>query len=531
MPHLLYRPMLLIALLTFAAGTITPATTTAAATATYTGIATADDTAAATTISTGTTTTDATTTFAGITAAAATPTSASAPDAQEIAPTPPMGWNSWDAYGFTLDEAAFKANATELGKLHPYGWTYAVIDEGWYMANPFGDKLQNRNYVLNDHGLLIPAPTRFPSSTDRRGFKPLADWVHSHGLKFGLHIVRGIPRQAVDTNPPIANSSFHATDAADTADTCGWDDGTYGIRDNAAGQAYYDSMLALYADWGVDFLKVDCIADHPYKASEIRQIAAAIKKTGRPIVLSLSPGPTNPSHATEIRNYAQMWRISNDVWDGWTFTHKRPEDDFPMGIRDIFDRLPAWAGQAHDGRWPDADMLPFGTLAPHPGWGKARQSRLTLEEERTQLTLLAISRSPLILGANLTKLDKATRALLTNKDVLQVNQTARDSHPVDNLPPGFEKARVWLASGTGQEQSQRYLAIFNLDDKPVSLEAPWNTLGLEDSAHHTSRDLWTGHRLSLTDHLKIALPAHGSALYALETHAPGAPHQHESPSR
>jgi hypothetical protein len=437
--------------------------------------------------------------------------------ARETAPTPPMGWNSWDSYGFTIDEAEFKANALELAKLHAHGWTYAVIDEGWYMGNPFGDKLQTRQYLLDGHGLLIPVPARFPSAMGKRGFKPLADWVHARGLKFGLHIVRGIPRQAVEANQPIAHSSFRAADAADTADTCGWDDGTYGIRDNAAGQAYYDSMLALYARWGLDFLKVDCIADHPYKASEIRQIAAAIKKTGRPIVLSLSPGPTQPSHAAELHQYAQMWRISNDIWDGWRFMHNPPkEDDFPIGVRDIFDRLHDWVGQAGDGRWPDADMLPFGMLAPHPGWGQPRHSRLTLDEERTQLTLLAIARSPLILGANLTKLDDATRTLLTNQDVIRVNQAGRDSHPVDKLPAGFENARVWVASGTGPQGSLRYIAVFNLNDAPASLEGRWDELGLTPGSH-AARDLWDGHRVPASDRLKVELPAHGCALYATDT--------------
>jgi len=139
--------------------------------------------------------------------------------AREVAPTPPMGWNSWDSFGLTIDEADFKANALELAKLHSYGWSYAVIDEGWYMGNPFGDKLQNRQYVLDAHGLLIPAPARYPSSGGGKGFKPLADWVHGQGLKFGLHIVRGIPKQAVEANQPVAGSSFHAIEAADKADT------------------------------------------------------------------------------------------------------------------------------------------------------------------------------------------------------------------------------------------------------------------------------------------------------------------------
>lgn len=435
--------------------------------------------------------------------------------AHEVAPSPPMGWNSWDAFGLTIDEAAFKANAAELAKLHQYGWTYAVIDEGWYMGNPFGDKLQNRQYVLDAHGLLIPAPARYPSSDGGKGFKPLADWVHGQGLKFGLHIVRGIPKQAVEANQPIAGSSFHAIEAADKADTCGWDDGNYGVRDNAAGQAYYDSMLSQYAGWGLDFIKVDCIADHPYKASEIRQIAAAIHKTGRPIVLSLSPGPTQPVHAAEIKQYAQMWRTSNDIWDRWHFVHEPPkEDDFPMGVRDIFDRLQPWIGQARDGHWPDADMLPFGMLAPHPGLGEPRHTRLTLDEERTQFTLLAIARSPLILGANLTQLDEETRALITNKDVIAINQSARDNHPVENLPAGFDKVRVWVASGTGREQSLRFLAVFNLDDKPVSVAAPWDKLGLE-AGHVAVRDLWDGHRLAASDGLAVTLPAHGCVLYAV----------------
>jgi len=437
---------------------------------------------------------------------------ASAATAQQVAPTPPMGWNSWDAYGLTINEADFKANATELKKLHAYGWTYAVIDEGWYMGDPFGDKLEHRDYALDAHGLLIPSTKRFPSSADGKGFKPIADWVHAQGLKFGIHIVRGIPKQAVEANLPIADSSFHAKDAADTADTCPWDDGDYGIADNAAGQAYYDSMLALYARWGVDFLKVDCIADHPYRISEIRQIAAAIKKTGRPIVLSLSPGPTQLSHAAEIRQYGQMWRISNDVWDGWTFVHPDPNSDFPMGVRDIFDRLPLWAGQAHDGRWPDADMLPFGELAPHPGWGAPRHSRLTLDEERTQLTLLAIARAPLILGANLTKLDDATRALLTNKDVIAVDQHSHDNHPVELLPSGFENARVWVASG---KTGKRYVAVFNLDDKPASLQATWDQLGLP-AGKHAARELWSGHRVDASERLQITLPAHGSVVYSVK---------------
>lgn len=432
--------------------------------------------------------------------------------AQEVSPTPPMGWNSWDSFGLTVDEADFKANASVLAGLRNYGWTYAVIDQGWYMRHPFDDKLQARDYALDANGLLVPALNRFPSAADGQGFKPLADWVHAQGLKFGIHVVRGIPKQALAADLPVAGSGFRAKDVADTADTCPWDDSNYGVRDTSAGQAYYDAMLAMYARWGVDFLKVDCIADHPYRISEIRQIAAAIGKTGRPIVLSLSPGPTQLWHAAEIRQYGQMWRVTNDVWDGWSFVHEHPNDDFPSGISEIFDRLSPWAGQARDGHWPDADMLPLGILAPHPGLGEPRRSRLTMDEQRTLLTLHAIARSPLILGANLAELDDTTRRLITNKKVIAVNQSSRDNHPVTHLPKGFDHARVWVASGQGDDE--HYMAIFNLDDKPVVLDAPWSELGLA-AGNYDNRDLWSDKPRKASARLSIELPAHGSALLAL----------------
>jgi hypothetical protein len=426
-----------------------------------------------------------------------------------------MGWNSWDAYGLTIDQAQFKANAAVLAKLKQYGWRYAVVDEGWYMGNPFGDKRATRDYQLDSHGLLIPDARRFPSAAHGAGFKPLADWLHARGLKFGLHIVRGIPRQAVEENLPIAGSAFHAADAADISDKCGWDDGNYGVRDNAAGQAYYDAMMRLYAKWGVDFVKVDCIADHPFRPTEIRQISQAIHKTGRPIVLSLSPGPTQLSHAAFVARYSQMWRISNDIWDGWHFPVNPKTDGFPSGIDTAFAHLAQWNPFVRSGAWPNADMLPFGSLTPNPGWGKPRQSRLSHDEERTQFTLWAIARSPLILGANLTKLDSFTRSLITNKDVIAINQTATESHPVAALPPGFEHARVWVAQAGSSTHPIRYLAVFNLADTSSALKAAWSALGLP-AGKHAAQGLWTGKTMPASDRMDVTLPAHGCAVFRIE---------------
>jgi hypothetical protein len=436
--------------------------------------------------------------------------------AQNPAATPPMGWNSWDAYGFTIDEADFKANAKVLAGMKELGWTYAVIDEGWYMENPFGKNLAERKYLWDGNGYLVPMASRFPSSAGGVGFRPLADWVHAQGLKFGIHIVRGIPRQVTKENLPIAGSSFHAVDAADTADTCPWDEGNWGVKDNAAGQAYYDGMLKLYAGWGLDYIKVDCISDHPYRPTEIRQIAEAIRKTGRPIVLSLSPGPTQLEHAAEVAEYAQMWRIADDHWDGWTFPHKAGDGEFPFGVKDEFDRLAKWVPYVRAGNWPDADMLPDGSLTPHPGWGEPRQSRLTQDEQKTEFTLWAITRSPLIYGGNLTKLDDFTRGLMTNQEVTFMNQNVTYSRPVDaaSLGAGFDHAKVWRATidVPGARNYAEFFAFFNLDDNPVTLRTTWKQLGL-DGAKHKAQDLWTDSTGKESKEVSVTLPAHGSAIY------------------
>src|ERR1035438_4039202 len=167
-------------------------------------------------------------------------------------------------------------------------------------------------------------------------------------------------------------------------------------------------------------------------------IATAIRKARRPIVLSLSPGPTNLSHAAEVAEYSEMWRIADDIWDGWDF----PGQQFPNGILSAFDNLAKWARFAKPGNWPDADMLPWGSLTPHPGWGSPRLSRITQDEERTQFTLWAVSRSPLILGTNLTKLDDFTGLLLTNREVIAIDQTAVTSAEIPGDPADSARLRV-----------------------------------------------------------------------------------------
>ena len=418
-----------------------------------------------------------------------------------------MGWNSWDSYGLTITEAQFLANVAVLAdKLKPFGWRYAVIDEGWYLQNPeAASKPENLRYTLNAAGQYAPAPNRFPSAAGATGLKAIGDTVHGKGLLFGLHIIRGIPKQTVTAGTVIEQTSFHAAEAADQTDLCPWNPDNFGVRDNAAGQAWYDGLIRQYASWGVDYLKVDCIASHPYKAAEIAMIHRAIVKSGRPIVLSLSPGPTALENAAEVGANAQLWRISDDVWDYWD----RPAGkEFPKPVKKQFATIASWSKYAKSGNWPDADMLPLGELGPVPGYESPRTSRLTHDEQRTMLTLWSISRSPLFMGGNLTKLDDFTTSLLTNPDVLAANQHGHDQ----KLAGQTGDVIAWTSKGDGGKQ---YLALFNVGDAPTTVKAPFSRYGLPAASYNT-RDLWMKKDQGKQSEVSADLPPHGSVLLELK---------------
>ena len=424
-------------------------------------------------------------------------------DASELVQTPPMGWNSWDSWGLTIDEQQFRDTTTWFQHhLQRYGWQYVVIDEGWFAEHPENPTGQ-QDYTISPDGRTLPAVNRFPSAANGKGFAPLAAWVHSLGLKFGIHIVRGIPRSAVVQNLPIAHSHFHAADAADTSDTCRWNSDNYGVRDNKAGQAYYDSLAELYAKWGVDFLKVDCISS-PYLGPEIHMIRRALDESGRPIVLSLSPGPTPLASADDVSRSAQMWRISDDMWDVWDAGPNAPQ--FPSTLKYHFPLMAAWQPHGGPGHWPDADMLPLGYLGPHPGWGEPRASRLTHDEARTLMTLWCMARSPLFIGTNLLKMDAFTESVLTNPEVLAVDQNAENNRPIVQQPDTV----VWMASA--HEHQGDYIAVFNLSDKPQTLTYTWEDLGIIYGKCPV-RDLWQRQDLGISNQIAVTLAPHASALY------------------
>ncbi|HEX3673112.1 MAG TPA: glycoside hydrolase family 27 protein [Rhizomicrobium sp.] len=418
-----------------------------------------------------------------------------AEDFRGLAPTPPMGWNSWDSFGPTIREDEARANAAIMSKrLLPHGYNIFTVDIQWYEpgANSY-DYRKGAVLAMDGWGRLVPAPNRFASAANGAGFRPLADYVHGLGLKFGIHMMRGVPRQAADQNTPILGTAARAGDIADRVNVCSWNTDMYGIDMSKPGaQAYYDSVFALYSSWGVDFIKADDMS-RPYfrNAPEIHAVRSAIDACDRPMVLSLSPGETPLAAADDVARNANMWRISDDFWDTWP------------AMLEQFARLRNWNPYRRAGNWPDADMLPLGVLE----MGK-RATRFTPDEQQTLMTLWSIARSPLIMGGDLRKLDDATLSLLTNDEVLAVNQTSRDNR---ELFFGDGMA-AWTAKAPN---GGIYVALFNLRDAmpPARVPVELSRLGLNGAVR--ARDLWRHEMTAARGTFAPVLPPHGAGLYRL----------------
>lgn len=413
-----------------------------------------------------------------------------------LAPRPPMGWNSWNSFATTINEAQSREIAAiQAAKLLPFGYDIFTVDIQWYEPEASSYTYNAKPVpVMDGYGRLLPAPNRFPSSAGGKGFAPLADAVHAMGLKFGIHLMRGIPRLAVERNLPILGTNVRAADIANKNSTCAWNPDMYGVDMTKPGaQAYYDGVFRLYASWGVDLIKMDDMS-RPYDDHilEIEAAHKAIQNCGRPIILSLSPGETPLARGEHVARHAQMWRISDDFWDDWKMLEAQ------------FDRLDKWTPFRRPGAWPDADMLPLGRLS----LGE-RDSRFTPDEQQTLMTLWSIARSPLIMGGDLRHLDAATLALLTNPEVLAVNQASSSNKTVPTGTPGHIAWTAQPESGPG-----RYLALFNITDGPSIISL--NPTSLELSGPLTVRDLWARRDLgSVNGPLQASLPPHGSALYRL----------------
>jgi alpha-galactosidase len=402
------------------------------------------------------------------------------------APTPPMGWNSWDCFGTTVTEAEVLANAQVMhDRLLPFGWDTVVVDIAWYdpTARSHGYN-ENAPVVLDDHGRQLPAPLRFPSAAGGAGFAPLAAKVHELGLKFGLHIMRGIPRRAVELDLPVYGTEWTAREIADPDHVCPWNPDNLGLNhDHPGAQAYYDAQVAQFAAWGVDFVKADDMLA-PYHDREIAAYARAIERSGRDIVLSLSPGTHLSTHHVEhLRANAQLWRISDDLWDRWEDVHAQ------------FARLARWAPFQQAGGWADADMLPLGHIGIRAERGADRDSRLTVDEQKTLLTLWVMGRSPLMMGGDLPTTSPETLALLANPALAKVLATSSDGREIVREPLDDGELIVWTAQGEGCS----YAALFWTGAAPREVALPAELPA-------PAADLWTG---TPTTERAYTVPPHG----------------------
>ena len=444
-----------------------------------------------------------------------------------VADTPPMGWNSWDCFGTGVTQDEVLANAEFLAAhLLPHGWDTVVVDIDWADpdARPHGYNEQAA-LCLDEGGRPVPAPNRFPSAADGDGFAPLAAAVHALGLRFGVHVLRGIPRLAVERDLPVEGTAWTARDAADTTSTCAWNPHQYGLdHAHPAAQAWLDGQVAQLARWGVDYVKVDDMFA-PLHVDAVLAWSTAIERAGRPMVLSLSPGTgvSTRDHAL-LAAHAHLWRVCDDLWDRWQDVHAS------------FARLARWAPLQRPGAWADADMLPLGHIGIRAERGGDRHSRLTPDEQRTLLTLWVMARSPLMMGGDLPTTDAATIALLATPAVGHVLRTSQDGREVLREPVDDGELIVWSARATSpDEPGTWYAAVFWTGVAPRSHTVALGALVGHDvarSSRWTVRDLWDDGTPDVPtpgDHSTVTLPvpAHGVRWFALDPVGAAPAHPHD----
>ena len=418
----------------------------------------------------------------------------------DITSTAPMGWNSWDCWGAAVNEETVRKNAEFIARnLKQYGYEYVVVDIQW--SEPTAENHEYHPFAklcMDEYSRLIPAENRFPSAAGGKGFAPLAEYVHSLGLKFGIHIMRGIPRQAVHRNTPILGTDKTARQIAKTDSICVWNTDMYGVDpDKDGAKAYYDSIFALYAQWGVDFIKCDDIArEFPHAESELIMLSKALDDCPRNMLLSLSPGPAPLEKAELFKQISNMWRITDDFWDKWELLYA------------MFERCEKWCTHTGAGHWPDADMLPVGAILQD--YGPDGHTKFTEDEQRTMITLWSIFRSPLFIGGDLTKCDEFTLGLLTNQMILKMHSNARDAHQVWRRNTDGIEHILWKANDC---ESGYYAAVFNTGEEESIIEIDLGDLEL--SGKFVCTELWSGITAPtpVSGSINVRLAPHGAKAF------------------
>lgn len=447
---------------------------------------------------------------AGVTAAvptarAETTTPPAATAGTEVAAKPYMGWTSWTMqsskypglnpkgdYSYLSEANVIQQTDAMAAKLKKYGYEYVNIDAGWWMDWSWKSQ-------FDEYGRQKADPVRFPS-----GMKAVADRIHSKGLKAGIYLPVGLEKGAYnDGKNPIWNAEGCTTGDIvydDLRTTNGWDSAYKIDFSDPCAQKYIDSQAQMFADWGYDFLKLDGVGPGSFKNGDnydnVADVAAwqkAIATAGRPIHLELS-WSLDYGHVADWKKYSNGWRIDTDV-ECYCNTLVTWENS----VDDRWDDAPAWTDHAGPGGWNDLDSLNV---------GNGEMDGLTKAERQSYATLWAIAKSPLFTGDDLTRLDSYGLSLLTNREVIAINQSsAPPAEPVTASDP----QQVWAAKNPDGTYT---VALFNLSDAPASVTANWQTLGFKGKA--AVRDVWNKEGLgTYTDKITQALPAHGSRLFTV----------------
>jgi len=388
---------------------------------------------------------------------------------ERIALTPPMGANTWNCWGSHIDEKIIRRYADAFVKtgLINHGWTYINIDDGW---------AGNRGGKFNG----LQGNEKFPD------MKSLADYVHGLGLKLGVY-----------------STAFQLTYEGTTG---GSSDDPLGRRDPAfkspqgrsVGKylfAYNDARQ--WAEWGVDYLKYDWwIAD----AEHAQQMGDALRASHRDIVYSICNGAGfrwtgADGHADRLSRIANLWRTGDDIVDTWESV-----------VASGFDSQDQWAHLAGPGHWNDPDMLVVGNV----GWGATQHpTHLTPDEQYAHMSMWSLLSAPLLIGADITTLDAFTLNLLTNDEVLEVDQDplGQQARLVNRGGEGY-RSEVWVRE---MEDGSKAVGLFNLNDAPVAITASWVDAHL--TGKQRVRDLWRQQDLGVFDRdFQTVVPAHGVVL-------------------
>ena len=434
-----------------------------------------------------------------------------------LAPKPPLGWNSYDAYhGAVTEKQTRQATDSLAKKLLPYGYDHVVVDFCWFNPGPEGwdpnnwktflisqtwegDSVFSPTMAMDEFGRLLPATNRFPSAKDGVGFKALSDYVHSKGMKFGIHIIRGVPRQAVALKTRVKGTNYTAADIIEYTPSS-WTNVMHKVDIRKPGaQEYYNSIFDLYAQWGVDYVKADDISRPIYHPGEVEMMHNAIEQCGREIVLSLSWGGPSMGWANHIVENADLWRISGDFWDEW-------EDIYAM-----FELASNWCPFRGNGNWPDCDMLPIGQLclSGYPkGNRDEHRSHLTDDEIKTMMNLWCMARSPLMWGGDPISTSDEDYAYLTNEMLLDINQNSCNNKEVFYR----DNRKVWTAEDSDSED--KYLGLFNVGEYATNVD--FDRYWVKWEGEYELINVWTGENEGKADDIiSKRLEPHASVVYKL----------------